>query len=232
MLDSNDISTIEIVVLILRQICVFVSLDGPFFVVLTYIGLVPGEEIFWIASAEGRLWTIDGLELVLRYGRLEKIFGEMQVNVVLLIVEDDLVIEDHLVTLLTILVSWHDLKGDSACYWLVGELQLLTCLIFFGALLRQLQELPTSLVLQLDIEPIVDVLPSLSYEIVLIVRNLINSPLIEDAQSLLILLVELLVILYLGCIAAHFRPQLVVVTCYVIIQLWIKLENHIPLIGH
>ena len=47
---------------------------------------------------------------------LEQILAEVNVCVVLLIIQDDLIVEDYLVTFLSVLVARLDLKGDTTSY--------------------------------------------------------------------------------------------------------------------
>ena len=92
----------------------------------------------------------------------------MHIGVILLVVEEDLVIEDNLVTFLSVFVPWGYLECDSACHWIISQLQLLTCLVFFGGLFGELQKLAASLMAQLYLHAIEDHVSSLIYEAMLI----------------------------------------------------------------
>ena len=71
--------------------------------------------------------------------------------VVLLIVKHDLVIEDDLISRLSILVARQDLENDPTGNWIVGQFKLLACLVLLGAFLGELEELSADFMLQLHL---------------------------------------------------------------------------------
>lgn len=119
----------------------------------------------------------------------------MDIGLELGVVKHDLVIENDLIALLSVLVARHDLESDTTRHWREGQLELLTSFILFGTFFAQLQKLPTRFVHKLYIKAVVHILTPLVCNKVLIVEHFVLLSLLEDAEPLHELLVELLVVL-------------------------------------
>ena len=90
-----------------------IRLQSPLLQILTDVGLIPREQILGIAPAKRRFRPEIRLEREFRNRLLEQVLAEVNVCIVLLIVQDDLIIEDYLVALLSVLVARLDLECDA-----------------------------------------------------------------------------------------------------------------------
>lgn len=136
--NSHDVAAIQEIVVVGWRVSVFVSLDCPFFIILTHIGFKPLKKVLRIASSKWGRRSEIRLKLVLSDRLFKQILRKVDVCIVLRVVKYDLIVENDRIAFLTILVSRLDLKSHATWHWLTCQLQFLTCFILFGAFLREL----------------------------------------------------------------------------------------------
>jgi hypothetical protein len=138
MLESDHISRVEHLVHHAWLQLAVVD-DLPFVEVRGAVGLKLLENLFRILSTYWTLRSVNGGLSIVFDLVLNELLRHMYVAIIFLVVEDNVVVEHHRLSVLAILVALLDEESNPLCRWVLRELQLLAFSIDHGGLLGILQ---------------------------------------------------------------------------------------------
>lgn len=115
MFQQDNISTMQLKFSSVWFVSLSVADNLPFLEILVDICFKPLKEIFRITSARRRFRTEFTLYALVRSWRQKQVLTKMHVSVIFYIVEQNLISVNHEIPLLSISISWLNLKSDTAC---------------------------------------------------------------------------------------------------------------------